>query len=139
MPQPRHGVNQSVGAVRPLEMTDLFDIAPRDNPVALERKLKREWMRRKRMSESYLMLVRYASTCERPLLVPERTWLLTISLVLWQSNLGHRLGGLLVRVPVLTDLQPVRGGPAHRVLLDHRVCVRQGLTFPLPRACACWP
>lgn len=53
-------------------MTDLFDIAPRDNPVALERKLKHEWMRRKHMSESYLMLARYASTCERPL-VPERT------------------------------------------------------------------
>ncbi|ELR14983.1 uncharacterized protein ACA1_210550 [Acanthamoeba castellanii str. Neff] len=39
-------------------MTDLFDIAPRDNPVALERKLKHEWMRRKHMSESYWMLIR---------------------------------------------------------------------------------
>lgn len=71
MVQPRH-VNQSVGAVRPLEMTDLFDIAPRDNPVALERQLKHEWMRRKHMSESYWMLIRYASTCERPP-APERT------------------------------------------------------------------
>lgn len=59
-------MNQSVGAVRPLEMTDLFDIAPRDNPVALERKLKHEWMRRKHKSESYLMLVRYGLDTRTP-------------------------------------------------------------------------
>jgi hypothetical protein len=50
-----------VGAQRPLELSDVFDIAPQDNPVTLERKLKHEWMRRRNTTDSYWALGRHVS------------------------------------------------------------------------------
>ncbi|ELR15338.1 Channel-conductance-controlling ATPase [Acanthamoeba castellanii str. Neff] len=47
-----------LGAQRPLELTDLYNIAPRDNPVGLAQRLKREWNARKQHTESWWALAR---------------------------------------------------------------------------------
>lgn len=53
----------TVGAQRPLELSDLYDIAPRDSPVDIARRLKDEWNVRQHHTESWWALARYIACC----------------------------------------------------------------------------